>query len=491
MAKKETSEAMKEMAKKLKEYKKSPFPFIADMFGIRPMKEGEKFKKGRHMTEHQRILLQAVEDAINNKASRRISVRSGHGTGKTTILSLIVIWFLFSFSEAQIPCTAPSQEQMHDVLWKEIAKWLKKMPEWAAEAFEWTAGHIRMKSSPETWFARAKTARKESPEALAGIHGENVCFVIDEASAVPEEIFTVAEGALTEENILVIMISNPTRLTGYFYDSHNSDRSAWQTFHFNSDDSPLVNDKYVDRIITKYGEESDEYRVRVQGIFPREDAMDDKGFMPLLKMADLRKTVNCEWVSSKRLGIDPSGGGNNKTIWVVRDKFKAKIYASEKISDEMSIAQKTLTIMKHEKIDGCDTYVDNFGIGANVTQAVARGGEWIQGINVGDKPDDEERFANLRAEAYFRLKEWLRKGGELITDGRWDELLGIKYKSTLQGKIQIMSKNEMVKSGMKSPDISDALMLTFVDPDRIYDVSREERIEMIKESEEFDKFSPV
>ena len=84
------------MAKRLQGYKKSPFPFIKDMFGIVPLKDNERFKKGTHMTEHQRILLQAVEDAVNDRKQRRISIRSGHGVGKSSSLAWLVIWFLFS-----------------------------------------------------------------------------------------------------------------------------------------------------------------------------------------------------------------------------------------------------------------------------------------------------------------------------------------------------------------------------------------------------------
>ena len=108
---------------------------------------------------------------------------------------------------------------MYDVLWKELVKWLKLMPEQIQGLYEWSNTYIRVKERPETWFARAKTARKEAPEALAGVHGDYVMFVIDEASGVPEEIFNTAEGALTSSDILVIMISNPTRLIGYFYEA--------------------------------------------------------------------------------------------------------------------------------------------------------------------------------------------------------------------------------------------------------------------------------
>ena len=160
-------------------YQKDPLQFIKDMWGLVPLKEGETFTKGKHISPHQYKLLKAVEDSVNDRAPRRISVRSGHGVGKSCCLAWIVLWFLFCYPEAQVPCTAPTSEQMYDVLWKEIAKWMKKMPEHVAEQFDWTSSYIRMRENPETWFARARTARKEAPEALAGIHGDYVLFVVD------------------------------------------------------------------------------------------------------------------------------------------------------------------------------------------------------------------------------------------------------------------------------------------------------------------------
>jgi hypothetical protein len=162
------------------------------------------------------------------------------------------------------------------------------MPKPVREKYEWTNGYIRITESPETWFARAKTARKENPEALAGVHGDFVMYIVDEASGVPEEIFNTAEGALTGDNVLVILISNPTRLIGYFYDSHHKDKESWQTLGFSSIDSPLVDKEYVSRIISKHGEDSDEYKIRVLGEFPREDTMDDKGYIAYFLKTTLR-----------------------------------------------------------------------------------------------------------------------------------------------------------------------------------------------------------
>ena len=447
-----------------KKMQKSPLFFIEMMWGLIPERDNSKFIKGKHLTWQQHDILLAVEEALKG-GKKRISVRSGHGIGKSTTLAMLILWYLFCYKDAQVPCTAPTSDQIHDILWKEVAKWLNLMPQPVREKYEWTNGYIRITESPETWFARAKTARKENPEALAGVHGDFVMYIVDEASGVPEEIFNTAEGALTGDNVLVILISNPTRLIGYFYDSHHKDKESWQTLGFSSIDSPIVDKEYVSRIISKHGEDSDEYKIRVLGEFPREDTMDDKGYIALFSENDIKISDTEEFIGERRLGIDPSGEGDDKTVWVIRDNFKAKIVAVEKVSNASSIAQKTLTLMEHYKVKGEHTYIDNFGAGANVAQELALAGIRVKAINVGDKPSDEEMFLNRRAEASWRVKQWFRKGGELVDHKGWDEILTIRYRKELSGKMKIMGKLEMKKEGIKSPDHYDALMMTFLDPE--------------------------
>jgi len=446
-----------------RQFQKSPIFFIEKMWNLFPQKKDEKFIKGKHFTWQQHEILLAIENAIQGKGKKRISVRSGHGIGKTAVLSWILIWFLFCFKNAQIPATAPTSDQIHDILWKEVKLWLDRMPKEISELYDHTSGYVRIKEAPDTWFARAKTARKENPEALAGVHGEFVLYLIDEASGVPEEIFNTAEGALTGENVLVIMISNPTRLIGYFYDSHHKDKENWETHNFSSMDSPIVDEEYVARIIAKHGADSDEYRIRVLGEFPREDTMDDKGYIALFSEKDINVSLTEDFIGEKRMGIDPSGEGDDKTVWVVRDNFKAKIVAVEKISNPSSIAQKTLTLMSHYQVKEENIFLDNFGAGANVAQELALAGKRIRALNVGEKPDDEEMFLNKRAEGFWRLKQWFRKGGELVDHEGWDELLTIRYRKELSNKMKIMGKLEMKKEGIKSPDHVDALMMTFIE----------------------------
>lgn len=460
----------------------SPLAFVRVMWGLIPQERWEEFQLGKHITWQQAEILSAVERAIQNKDKKRISIRSGHGIGKSTTLAWLILWFLFTRPFSQVPCTAPTSDQLFDVLWKELAKWIYKLPKEIQTQFEWSTTYIRMKERPETWFARARTARKEAPEALAGIHGEHVLFICDEASGIPEEIYNVAEGALTGEKFLVILISNPTRLTGYFYDTHHRDREAWQTLNFSSLDSPIVEADFAERIVEKHGRDSDEYAIRVLGDFPKADSVDAKGYIPLFSENDLHYTQDATFNGTTRLGIDPAGEGKNKTAYVIRDAFKAKIVGLEEISTPKGIAQRAMGFIKFYKVPKGEVYVDNFGVGANVVQELAIAGVRVQGVNVGDKAK-QERFLNLRAEAYWNLKEWIRKGGELYWDDRWKELLTIKYRPTLANKIQIMPKDEMRKVGLVSPDVADSFSLLF---------TRGEKKEIVEEYvQDFDRFSVV
>lgn len=480
----------------LTKWQKSPIAYIGDIWGLSPqpvlpqyveqlerlISEGnydeiraswfESFIKGTHIAWEQWLILRAIERSLQGIAPKRISVASGHGIGKSTTMAWLIFWFLTCFENSQIPVTAPTSEQMHDVLWKEVALWHQRMPKEFRELFEWSNFYIRVIERPETWFARAKTARKEAPEALAGVHGDHVMYLVDEASGVPEEIFNTAEGALTGQDTLFVMISNPTRLMGYFYASHHTDKAAWQRMTFSSAESPIVEQGYVSRIATKHGEESDEYRIRVQGIFPQEDAMDEKGYVPLLVESDLHLTrdlpVKDLFIGRTIMGIDPSGEGEDTTEWVVRDQFKAKRVHTEQKSTAKGIAAKTLVLMDFYGVAPEDVYIDNFGEGANVAKEIALSSHHydVNAVNMGDGSDnddkDDTQYANMRAESFWRLKGWARTGGELVSDKSWkDELLTIRYCRVGNGKVKIKPKLEMRKDGIPSPNVADALALTF------------------------------
>jgi len=450
----------------------------------------QTFEEGKNITWQQSLILCGVDKAIRGDIPLRISIVSGHGIGKSMILSILILWFLFVHPDCQIACTSPGQNQLFDVLWKEIKKWIERAYPSVGQMYQWETTHIRMKEAPNVWFARAKTASKENTEALAGVHADWVMMAIDEASGVDEAIYETMEGSLTSGNTLVFLISNGTRANGYFYDTHHRDSHRWQNYTFSSLDSPRVDQKYVNGIVEKYGVDSIQYAIRVLGQFPKEDGMDDSGYVPLLKATDIHTQPDygnlINFGNDAVMGVDPAGDGDDKTSWVIRDQFKARKVFEEAKSTSKSIAERTMTLMLEYKIKPYNVIVDAFGTGMDVGKEIAiasRGAMNVTTVNTGDKCDrqeDKDVYLNKRAEIFYKAKIWLQSGGELVENGNFkDELLGIRYKRNLAGLIQIMPKIDMKKRyGLKSPNDADAFSLTFLTPDFVDEPEERRRIEM-------------
>ncbi len=451
----------------------SPILFVKMLWGLVPERDNTKFIKGQHITWQQHDILLAIERALRGEAPRKISVASGHGIGKSCVFSWIILWYLFCHKDAQVSCTAPTTQQIYDVLWKEVNLWLFKMPKEIQDLYEWSTTYVRIKERAQTWFARAATSRKEAPEAFAGIHGDHILLAGDEASGIPDEIFESGRGALTNDTAFVLLFGNPLRLQGYFYESQTSAVKNWQAFQFSSLDSPLISkeSQLIREILEKDGEDSDQWRVRVLGQFPKADAVDKKGYLPLLNEADLRYAPDQPFTGSRYLGVDPSGEGSDKTAWVGRDTFIAKILGEEAISNEKTIASKTIKLMDEVGFKPENVTLDDFGVGSKVAREIYMTGNLakVNPLNVGEKPEDQ-LYLNKRAEMFFRLRKWLRSGGSLVKDPRWKELLNLRYRAEENGKLRIMSKRDMAKDGLKSPNFADALALTFCVNDE-YDTS--------------------
>ena len=450
------------------------------------------YHEGEHITWQQSLVFHGVEKALRGELHPRISIVSGHGTGKSTMLSWFILWFLFVHPDSQVPCTAPTASGLFDVLWKELNKWLHKMPAQMANLYEWQTTHIRMKEHPETWFARAKTSSKENTEALAGVHADWVAPIVDEASGVEEQIFETMEGSLTSGKILVILVGNGTRSLGYFFDSHHKDKARWQTYTFDSTESPRVDRKFVDGIVAKYGIDSVQYEIRVQGKFPDEGIMDDKGYVPLFTASDLHFIpFDHEWRPIGRAvgALDASGEGQDVTAWAVRDRSRAAIVGEEQISSPAGMAVRSMTLMDKFHVDPEDFIIDAFGAGHAVAQEIALASSklatpWrVTPINSGEPSEEDEdrnEFLNKRAEGYYKLLRWCRGGGELMESTRLrDELLSIRFRRTQNGRVQIMSKLDMKRLGFPSPDKADAISYTFLVKEEMF--SRDELLAVVEE----------
>lgn len=457
----------KEKEEKIKKFfeksQKDPAYFIRKVWWLSVTSKKEEFVKGSTLTHQQSEIVEAVKKAVNWEAPRQITIRSWHGIGKSTIVAMLIIWYLFCHKNSQIPTTAPTAPQLQDILRKEVSTRLNKMPEPIKEQFDLTSDYLRIKSNREWRFARARTGKKENPEALAGVHSDYVMLLADEASWVADEVFNSSSWALSWPNKLFILISNPTRLTWYFYKTQKQ-LEWWQRLNFSSKDSPIVDHSFVDKIITEHGEDSDEYRIRVLWEFPKEEWVDSKGFLPLINMNKVEYVWDLDFSTNARLGVDCWWQWSDETILVLRDSFWAKILAREKISTPKTIASLIVESINSYGLLPSNVSVDNIGVGANVSQEVLRAsGYVIHWVNVGEKAISHERFVNSRAEAFWSMRDRIIAWGQLTWDNIIrEDLAMLRYRRELNGKIKLMSKHDMRKLFGKSPDVADALMLTFI-----------------------------
>lgn len=392
----------------------------------------------------------------------RLAIRAGHGVGKTTFLAWTLLWFACTRRHYKIPVTANSQDQLRDVTWAEVLRWHRKLPPELRDQLEVTAERVALKAAPES-FAVARTASKDRPEALQGFHADRLLFLIEEASGIPDEVFEVAQGALSTEGAKVLMIGNPTRLSGFFYDAFHRLRDRWSCMRVNSEDVPRARG-HIGDIIARYGKESNAYRVRVLGEFP---TTEDEQVIPL------------EWVESALTrkyapdlayrpvwGVDVARFGDDRTALAKRRgnvvTEKVKFWRGK---DTMQVAGLIMEEYRLcDKIDRpSEILVDVIGLGAGVVDRLTELSLPVRGINVAEQPSASERYMRKRDELWFRAREWFQQRTCAMVDDTdlIAELTAPSYTFTSAGKILVEPKDQMKKRGMSSPDLADAFVLTF------------------------------
>lgn len=395
---------------------------------------------------------------------RRVSIRSGHGTGKSAFMAWCVLWFETCYFPCKIPCTAPTSHQLNDVLWAEIAKWHRKYMEiipHLAQNFAWSSERYYMVDRPQESFAVARTSRPENPEALQGFHAENILFLIDEASGVPEQVFQVAEGALSTPGSFVMMAANPTREDGYFHASHHKMRDRWAALHWDGEESPMVSKQYVEDMRAKYGYDSPIYQIRVKGNF----ATATDGVIPLYlceeaKDRDIQPIKSAEEI----WGLDVARFGDDSTALAKRrGNIQVEPVREWYGKDTMQTAGLIKLEYDNAKVKPVCINVDVIGIGAGVVDRMKELDLPVRGVNVAESPSVQDKYQRQRDELWFLGREWLERRDCRLCDD--DSLIGelttAKYSILSNGKIKVEGKDEMKKRGISSPNKADAWLLTF------------------------------
>lgn len=435
-------------------YKDDPEGYFADILGT----PGDKWQ---------------CEVARSVRDNKRTAVSSGHGIGKTREGAMIVHWFISTRPNPAIVCTANTEDQLTKKLWRELAKVNNgaRNRDW----FDWKARTFTMFEDP-TAQAVALSWSEHNPEAFAGTHEQHVLGLFDESSAIARVIFNVFQGAMTTSGARWLLLGNPTRNEGYFYDCTHGKLVArrpgdlgdglWKSFVIPSWESKFVDPQWVEQMRTQYGEESDEFRVRVAGLPPRYDAEQFIAREHVAAAMERKVKMFDRWPLV--LGIDVGHVNDRSTIVPRRGRIvpdRIKIIKGERTTDfARRIVEEILYYREFEGLDA-NCVIEEIGMGVGVVETIEDMGysDRVWGINTGARAYEDELFLNLRCEMWANLKEWLEGDVQLPNNPDLnDDLCSIKRKASgSTNKLKLESKEEMRRRGLKSPDIGDGLALSF------------------------------
>ena len=448
-------------AKAIDYYIDRPVEFVKDVIKADP-------------DEYQAKVLNDLAYNEKQKRATKISVRSGHGVGKSTIESWAILWFLVTRPYPKILCTAPTAHQLHDILWAEASKWLRNS-KMLGDILEWTYEKIYLKGHREEWFAIARTSNK--PDALQGTHAEHILIIIDEASGVPDVVFEPVLGTLSTNDAKLLMCGNPTQLAGFFYESHNDKKDLYITHVINGENSSRVDREYIKLIAEMFGTDSDVYRVRVLGEFPKANP---DSFISL----DMINTdfIDIGDIYSIDLGVDVARFGDDESvIATVFNKLRLSKLNIFQHNDTMELTGQVVNIIKSLNKDYPNVRVnvkvdcDGLGVGLydrlreviNEKSLNARAVECHFGAK-GGKVRNSEPISYFNSTGIMwglirtKFKEkslYIIEDSELI-----NQLTNRKYFIESDGDIRLERKEDMKKRGVHSPDRADALALALYEP---------------------------
>jgi len=397
---------------------------------------------------------------------------SGHGIGKSALVAWIILWALSTFEDTKGIVTANTETQLKTKTWAELAKWYRLFI--AKDWFEFTATAIYSKD-PEhekTWRLDMVAWSEHKTEAFAGMHnkGKRIVIIFDEASAIPDPIWDVTQGALTDENteIMWFVFGNPTRNTGRFCDCFGKNRHRWTTRQIDSRTAKMTNKAQIQKWVEDYGEDSDYVRVRVRGVFPNTS---DKQFIPAnyVEMARTKSIGVYEYqFAPKIIGVDPAWGGDDEIAIMMRQGNCSRLLAKYRgIKDDMVIAGY---VAKFEDDEQADAVFIDLGYGTGIYSAGKQlGREWIL-VPFGGASTNPG-LLNKRTDMWDQMKQWLKNGGTIPNDPvLCGDLTAPEYYVVMRGpqtgKVNLESKEDMKARGLPSPNRADALALTFAMPVR-------------------------
>lgn len=423
----------------------------------------------------QRDTLETIGKHLRNPDTRhqplQLAVASGHGIGKSACISMIIDWGMSTCEDCKVIVTANTEKQLLTKTWPEISKWfrLSLNSHW----FKINATSITSidPKHARSWRADASPWSDSNTEAFAGLHNvkKRIILIFDEASNISDKVWEVAQGALTDEDTEIIWIAfgNPTRNSGRFRECFTRFKHRWITKQIDSRTVEGTNKAEIDKWLDDFGEDSDMFRVRVRGMFPRASSLQ---LIPNDWVAQaMRREAIYTFDDPIVCGIDIARGGDDNNVIRFRRGLDARtiptirIPGSETRNTAIFIA-KVCTVVADHKPDA--VFVDSTGVGGPVADQLRRlmPGVSIIDINFASAAPDKH-YSNMRTYMWWKLREALQSGLAIENDPALEtELTASEYGHNNRDQLALEKKDAIKKRLGVSPDDGDALALTFAMP---------------------------
>jgi len=433
-------------------------------------------------TWQQRKIIEEVQ-----KKGSRVSVSSGHGTGKSDMTSIMILAFIILNPESRVVVVANNAAQVRNVIWKYIKinfRTICRNIPWIESYFELNEREFYAVGYKGVWSCIAKSARLGNEEALAGEHCHTYLIVVDEASGLPDKALQVLSSALTEEHNNMCLLSQPTRTSGFFYDTHHrlaktalNPEGIWQAIKLNSEESPLVTPSFIgEKLISYGGEDTPEYQIKVLGEFPnnmngyllsRTDCERAARITPKLEEGDWGWVAACD-----------VGNGRDKSVInickVSTDSTENRIVVAHQIIEMRSDIDPidfAYEIQRHTEPyinQNISILIDGDGVGFATVKIVRELGLEVQEVRWG-KPvfskDQKSRFINQRAYSHIMMRDAIKTGRMNIDKSELtkDQISRLPVFLNESGQWVVCSKKDMrEKHNIKSPDRSDTYCFMFL-----------------------------
>ncbi len=457
---KEISASEKELGELIGTFYDDPLGFVQSMY---PWGEGSlagETGPDQWQSEYLNSLGIAIKNGEKDMSSAiRMAICSGHGIGKTAMVSWIIHFFMSTRPNPQVVVTANTASQLSSKTWRELAKWhrLALNRHW----FQWTATKFYHVLYPETWVATAIPWSKDNSEAFAGTHEKDVLVIYDEASGIDDIIWEVTEGAMTTAGAVWLVFGNPTKTDGRFFECFHKYKHRWTTKSVDSRTAKAANQAQLQEWIDDYGEDSDFARVRIKGEFPRQSATQFISFESVAESVKRRIDYSV-WHSQRPvIGVDVARYGTDESIITIRQGPYVHPQIRKHGLDTMEVAGVVLDTYRKFGNDAV-CCVDGVGLGAGVVDALRHRGVNVIDVQSSSKPMDPRTFVNKRAELWGKMRDWIDTSGSIPEDRDLKaQLTSIQYGLNSKLQIQLQSKEDMRKHGKTSPDLADSLAYTF------------------------------